>query len=377
MSRFDLKVPFEPAGDQPEAIRQLVEGARAGVPHQVLLGATGTGKTYSVAHVIEQLGKPTLVLSHNKTLAAQLYGEFKKLFPDNAVEYFVSYYDYYQPEAYVVSSDTYIQKDALINDRIDKLRHSATRALLERNDVIIVSSVSCIYGLGERSAYDGMLLQLEIGQIIERKQILRRLVEILYDRNDADFHRGTFRARGDVIEVFPAHEDSHALRIELFGDEIERLSVIDALRGTRLEDVEKVAIYPASHYVTLKDQLNAALDSIAVELQERLVELRNAGKLLEAQRLEQRTSFDLEMIEETGRCAGIENYSRHLSGRQAGLPPPTLLEFFPDDWLLVVDESHVSLPQVRGMYRGSLSQKFFGGPWVQTSICVGQSTVAV
>ena len=357
MSRFRLNVPFEPAGDQPDAIRQLVQGGRAGVPHQVLLGATGTGKTYSIAHVIEQLGKPTLVLSHNKTLAAQLYGEFKKLFPDNAVEYFVSYYDYYQPEAYVVSSDTYIQKDALINDRIDKLRHSATRALLERNDVIIVSSVSCIYGLGERSAYDGMLLQLEMGQIIDRKQILRRLVEILYERNETDFHRGTFRARGDVIEVFPAHEDAHALRIELFGDEVERLSVIDALRGTRIEDVEKVAIYPASHYVTPKEQLNAALESIATELQERLVELRNAGKLLEAQRLEQRTSFDLEMIEETGRCAGIENYSRHLSGRQAGLPPPTLLEFFPEDWLLVVDESHVSLPQVRGMYRGDRSRK--------------------
>ena len=357
MSRFRLEVPFQPAGDQPEAIRQLVEGARAGTQHQVLLGATGTGKTYSIAHVIEQLGKPTLVLSHNKTLAAQLYGEFKRLFPDNAVEYFVSYYDYYQPEAYVVSSDTYIQKDALINERIDKLRHSATRALLERNDVIIVSSVSCIYGLGERSAYDGMLLQLEVGQIIDRKQILRRLVEILYERNDTDFHRGTFRARGDVIEVFPAHEDALALRIELFGDEIERLGVIDALRGTRMEDLEKIAIYPASHYVTPKDKMKAALDSIAVELQHRLADLNNQGQLLEAQRLEQRTTFDLEMIEETGRCAGIENYSRHLSGRDSGQPPPTLLEFFPDDWLLVVDESHVSLPQVRGMYRGDQSRK--------------------
>ena len=357
MALFDLHLPFEPAGDQPTAIAELTAGVASGERHQVLLGATGTGKTFTVANVIAASDRPTLVLSHNKTLAAQLFGELKKLFPNNAVEYFVSYYDYYQPEAYVPSSDTYIQKDSLINERIDRLRHSATRALLQRNDVIIVSSVSCIYGLGSKEAYDDMLLLLEVGQEMDRRDILRRLVEILYERNEADFHRGTFRARGDVIEVFPAHEDERAIRIELFGDEVERISVIDALRGTRLGDLDKIAIYPASHYVTPQEQLRKAVDSIRDELQERLTELRNRGQLLEAQRLEERTMFDLEMIEETGRCNGIENYSRHLSGRAPGEPPPTLIEFFPDDWLLVIDESHVTVPQVGGMFKGDRARK--------------------
>ena len=357
MAEFNLVLPFEPSGDQPEAIRQLVEGVERGDKHQVLLGATGTGKTFTIANVIAQTGRPALVLSHNKTLAAQLFGELKKLFPDNAVEYFVSYYDYYQPEAYVASSDTYIQKDSLINERIDKLRHAATRSLLEREDVIIVSSVSCIYGLGSREAYDGMLLQLEVGQEIDRKDILTKLVEILYERNESDFHRGSFRARGDVIEVFPAHEDELALRIELFGDEVERISVIDALRGKRIDDLNKVAIYPASHYVTPQQQLDRAIRTIQDELQHRLTTLRDRGWLLEAQRLEERTMFDLEMIQETGRCNGIENYSRHLSGRDSGEPPPTLLEFFPSDFLLIADESHVSIPQVGGMFKGDRARK--------------------
>lgn len=357
MGRFHLKLPFEPSGDQPEAIRQLTEGLQRGDRHQVLLGATGTGKTFTIANVIDKVDRPTLILSHNKTLAAQLFGELKRFFPDNAVEYFVSYYDYYQPEAYVASSDTYIQKDSLINERIDKLRHSATRALLERSDVIIVSSVSCIYGLGSREAYDGMLIQLSVGDEIPRRELLRRLVDILYERNEADFHRGTFRARGDVIEVFPAHEDDVALRIELFGDEVERISTFDALRGTRIDDLDKVAIYPASHYVTPQEQLQRAASSIREELLDRLQDLRQRSWLLEAQRLEERTMFDLEMIEETGRCNGIENYSRHLSGRVTGEPPPTLIEYFPSDWLLVVDESHVTMPQVRGMYRGDRARK--------------------
>jgi excinuclease ABC subunit B len=357
MARFNLVKPYEPKGDQPEAIHQLTAGVIGGVKHQTLLGATGTGKTFTIANVIANVGRPTLVLCHNKTLAAQLFGEFKDLFPENAVEYFVSYYDYYQPEAYVASTDTYIQKDALINDRIDKLRHSATRALFERNDVIIVSSVSCIYGLGSPEAYDGMLLRLEVGQQIERRTILMKLVEILYERNDQDFHRGTFRARGDVIEVFPAHETDRAVRIELFGDEIERMSLIDPLRGTRIDDLEKLAVYPASHYVTPKERIERALGSIRTELQERLTELRDKGWLLEAQRLEQRTLFDLEMIEEIGRCAGIENYSRHLTGREAGEPPPTLLEYFSTEWLLVVDESHVTIPQVGGMFLGDRARK--------------------
>ena len=354
---FRIQSPFEPAGDQPRAIAELIDGLRRGEQHQVLLGATGTGKTHSIARVIQDVGRPTLVLSHNKTLAAQLYGELKKFFPDNAVEYFVSYYDYYQPEAYVPGSNTYIQKDALINERIDKLRHAATRSLLERRDVIIVSSVSCIYGIGSREAYDGMLIILRTEQEISREKILGRLVDILYERNDVDFHRGTFRARGDVIEVFPAHEDDRAYRIEMFGDEIERLSIIDPLRGKRLETVDQLAIYPASHYVTPQKDMDRAIEGIRSELTIRLQELRADNSLIEAQRLEERTCFDLEMIAETGRCNGIENYSRYLSGRLPGEPPPTLLEYFPDDWLFVVDESHVSLPQVRGMYRGDRSRK--------------------
>ena len=355
--RFKLVSEFEPAGDQPQAIDELIQGIFEGEKHQVLLGATGTGKTFSISKVIEAIGKPTLVLSHNKTLAAQLYGELKRLFPDAMVEYFVSFYDYYQPEAYVPSSDVYIQKDALINEQIDKLRHAATRALLERRDVIIIASVSCIYGLGSREAYDDMLLRLHEGQEISREEILTRLVDILYDRNDHDFHRGTFRVRGDVIEVFPAHEDSRAIRIELFGDEVERISIIDPLRGKRLESMEMTAIYPASHYVTPQEKLQEATEDIAAELEDRLLELRANNQLLEAQRLEERTRFDLEMISETGRCNGIENYSRHLSGRQPGQPPPTLLEYFPEDWLLVVDESHVSIPQIGAMYKGDRSRK--------------------
>ena len=357
MATFDLRSDYQPAGDQPRAIAELTEGLAHGLRHQVLLGATGTGKTFTMAHLIKNAGRPTLILSHNKTLAAQLYGEMHKLFPNNAVEYFVSYYDYYQPEAYVASTDTYIQKDALINDTIDKLRHRATRALLERDDVIIVSSVSCIYGLGSPEAYDNMLIQLRRGQEVDRRLILQKLVEILYERNEADFHRGTFRARGDVIEVFPAHEDARAYRIELFGDEVERLSVIDPLRGTRIEELDKLAIYPASHYVTPKSQLDRAVQSIREELEQRLRDLREGDFLLEAQRLEERTRFDLEMIEETGRCRGIENYSRHLSGRPTGAPPPTLLEYFPSEWLLIIDESHVSVPQVGGMYYGDRSRK--------------------
>ncbi len=354
---FKLASEYEPAGDQPTAIAQLVSGLQQGLKHQVLLGATGTGKTFTMAHVIAQWNRPTLLLAHNKTLAAQLYGEMKKLFPENAVEYFVSYFDYYQPEAYIPSSDTYIEKDSLINDHIDKLRHAATRSLLERNDVIIVASVSCIYGLGSPEAYDGMLLQLVPGQTIRRKDLLARLVELQYQRNDADLHRGTFRARGDVVEVVPAHESERAIRIELYGDEIEALRVFDPLRGTRLENLEKVCIYPASHYVTPREKLDKAIESIRTELLLRLTELQGAGLLLEAQRLEQRTSFDLEMIEQMGFCSGIENYSKHLTGRPPGDPPPTLLEYFPAEWLIVIDESHASVPQVGGMYHGDRARK--------------------
>ncbi|MFZ5478009.1 MAG: excinuclease ABC subunit UvrB [Myxococcota bacterium] len=357
MSQFKLASPHAPAGDQPEAIRQLVEGLRRGEAHQVLLGATGTGKTFTIANVIAQYQRPTLLLAHNKTLAAQLYGEMKSLFPDNAVEYFVSYFDYYQPEAYVPSTDTYIEKDSLINEHIDKLRHSATRSLLERNDVIIVASVSCIYGLGSPEAYDDMILQLEVGQTIPRRTILAKLVELQYTRNEQDLHRGTFRARGDVIEIVPAHESEKAVRIELFGDEIEALREFDPLRGTKLAKLDKVCLYPASHYVTPKEKLERAIEGIRVEAQERLEELRGQGLLLEAQRLEQRTMFDLEMIEQLGFCNGIENYSRHLTGRAPGEPPPTLLEYFRGDWLLVVDESHVTIPQVGGMFRGDRARK--------------------
>ena len=355
--KFELSTQMQPCGDQPLAIEALVAGLAAGEPHQVLLGATGTGKTFTVANVIQRAQRPTLVLAHNKTLAAQLYGELVRLFPHNAVEYFVSYYDYYQPEAYVPSTDTYIEKDSLINERIDKLRHAATRSLLTRNDVIIVASVSCIYGIGSPEVYDQMLLRLELGQTLRRKAILGRLVELQFQRNDTDFHRGTFRVRGDVIEVFPAHESDRALRIELFGDEVEALSEIDPLRGSRLQALKWVTIFPATHYVLPPERMKASVDSIRTELQQRLTELRERGDLLEAQRLEQRTLYDLEMIEEMGHCKGIENYSRHLEGRGPGSPPPTLLQYFPKDFLMVIDESHVAVPQVRGMFRGDRVRK--------------------
>ena len=354
---FRLATEYEPAGDQPQAIEQLVNGLHSGLQHQVLLGATGTGKTFTIANVIQRWGRPTLLLAHNKTLAAQLFGEMKKLFPDNAVEYFVSYFDYYQPEAYIASSDTYIEKDSLINDHIDKLRHAATRSLLERNDVIIVASVSCIYGLGSPEAYDNMILQIEPGQTIRRKDLLARLVELQYQRNDTDLHRGCFRARGDVIEVVPAHDTERAIRIELFGDEVEALRVIDPFKGTRLESLDKVCLYPASHYVTPREKIDHAVQSIRDELLWRLQEFRDQGLLLEAQRLEQRTSFDLEMIEQMGFCNGIENYSRHLTQRPPGEAPPTLLEYFPDDWLVVIDECHATIPQVGGMFHGDRARK--------------------
>jgi excinuclease ABC subunit B len=355
--RFRLAADFEPQGDQPKAIARLVEGLRAGEHHQVLLGVTGSGKTFTMANVMAATNKPALVIAPNKTLAAQLYHEFKALFPDNAVRYFVSYYDYYQPEAYVPSTDTYIEKDASINDEIDKMRHSATKALLERNDVVIVASVSCIYGLGSPEAYFDMLVFLERGERVDRDRLLRKLVDIQYERNDYDFHRGTFRVRGDVVEIFPAYEEARALRIELFGDEVDRITEIDPLRGKTLRQLGKVAVYPASHYVTKPDQLKRAIDAVRIELRERLQELRAENKLLEAQRLEQRTMYDLELLDEMGFCPGIENYSRHLTGRSPGEPPPTLLNYFPPDYLLFIDESHVTVPQIGGMYRGDRSRK--------------------
>ena len=357
MNQFKLVSEFQPKGDQPQAIESLSESVLEGARHQVLLGVTGSGKTFTMANVIEKVQKPALVISHNKTLAAQLYGEFKELFPENAVEFFVSYYDYYQPEAYIPSTDTYIEKDTQINEEIDKMRHSATRSLLERNDVIIVASVSCIYGLGSPEAYHGMLLYLEKGMDISREEILSKLVEIQYERNDIDFHRGTFRVRGDVIEVFPAHEGSRAIRIELFGDEVEDISEIDPLKGKVIERLDKVPIYPGSHYVTPPDRLQKAIVSIREELKERLEWFRSKNQLLEAQRLEQRTKFDLEMLQELGYCQGIENYSRHLTGRRQGEPPPTLLDYYPKDFLLFIDESHVTIPQLIGMYRGDRSRK--------------------
>ncbi|MCJ7782327.1 MAG: excinuclease ABC subunit UvrB, partial [Desulfobacterales bacterium] len=354
---FKLVSEFDPKGDQPQAIELLSESVLEGATDQVLLGVTGSGKTFTMANVIERVQKPTLVISHNKTLAAQLYGEFKELFPENAVEFFVSYYDYYQPEAYIPSTDTYIEKDTQINEKIDKMRHSATRSLLERNDVIIVASVSCIYGLGSPEAYHGMLLYLEKGMDISREEILSKLVEIQYERNDIDFHRGTFRVRGDVIEVFPAHEESRAIRVELFGDQVEDISEIDPLKGKVIERLDKVPIYPGSHYVTPPDRLQKAVQSIRAELKERLEWFRSQNQLLEAQRLEQRTKFDLEMLQELGYCQGIENYSRHLTGRRAGEPPPTLLDYYSKDFLLFIDESHVTIPQLIGMYRGDRSRK--------------------
>jgi excinuclease ABC subunit B len=354
---FKLVTGFEPQGDQPAAIDRLCEGLRNGERHQVLLGVTGSGKTFTMANVVARVNRPALVIAPNKTLAAQLYHEFRGLFPENAVRYFVSYYDYYQPEAYVPSTDTFIEKDASINDEIDKMRHAATSALLERSDVLIVASVSCIYGLGSPQAYAKLLVFLERGQRIERDRLLRRLVDIQYERSDYDFHRGTFRVRGDVVEIYPASEEGRALRIEFFGDEIEAICEIDPLRGRLIAKIPNVAIYPASHYVTAKEDLERALVGIRAELEERLAVLRREAKLLEAQRLEQRTRYDVELLEEMGFCPGIENYSRHLDGRSPGEPPHTLLDYFPEDYLLFIDESHVSVPQIGGMYRGDVSRK--------------------
>lgn len=354
---FDIKAPFEPAGDQPAAIEKLVSGIEEGARTQVLIGATGTGKTYTIAQVINKVQKPTLVIAHNKTLAAQLASELKAFFPENAVEYFVSYYDYYQPEAYIPQTDTYIEKDASINDEIDKLRHSATSALFERRDVIIVASVSCIYGLGAPQDYYDMVLSLRVGQQIDRQIILKKLVEIQYSRNDIAFQRGTFRVRGDVIEVIPAGYNEKAIRIEMFDDEVENLLEVDLLTGEVLARRTHAAIFPASHYVTSRDNLVRAMEDIKQELAERLEELKAQNKLLEAQRLEQRTNYDLEMMNEMGYCSGIENYSRHLAKRKAGEPPFTLVNYFPEDFLLVIDESHVTLPQIRAMYAGDRSRK--------------------
>lgn len=354
---FKLVSSFQPTGDQPEAIRNLVEGIKQKKKHQVLLGATGTGKTFTIANVIKEVNKPTLVLAHNKTLAGQLYSELKEFFPENAVEYFVSYYDYYQPEAYVPATDTYIEKDASINDEIDKLRHSATSALLERNDVIIVASVSCIYGLGDPKEYEDMVVSIRVGMKLDRDTLLSELVRIQYERNDIDFHRATFRVRGDTVEIIPASHETNAIRVEFFGDEVDRIREVDIVTGEILGDRKHVAIFPASHFVTSEENLKRAIQSIEEELEWRLKELRDAGKLLEAQRLEQRTRYDLEMLREMGYCPGIENYSRHLTGRQPGETPYTLLDFFPEDWLLIIDESHVSIPQIRGMYNGDRSRK--------------------
>ena len=354
---FELVSEFEPRGSQPQAITELTAGLESGERSQVLLGITGSGKTFTIANVIAKVQRPTLILAHNKTLAAQLYGEFKALFPHNAVEYFVSYYDYYQPEAYVPSTDTYIEKDSNINEQIDRMRHAATYSLLSRRDVIIVASVSCIFGIGSAEAYYGMVAPIAVGEELDRDVLLRRLVAMQYERNDVDFHRGTFRVRGDVVEVFPAYEDDKAVRIEFFGDEVEAIREMDPLRGTSRGSMKRVTLFPASHYVTPASKLRKAIDGIRNELGERLVELREGMKLVEAQRLEQRCMFDLEMLEEMGRCSGIENYSRHLSGREPGEPPPTLLDYFPDDFVLVVDESHATLPQVRAMFRGDRARK--------------------
>lgn len=354
---FSLASEYTPCGDQPRAIAALTDGIRKGLSAQVLLGVTGSGKTFSIANVIADSQLPTLVLAHNKTLAAQLYQELKGFFPENAVEYFVSYYDYYQPEAYVPSSDTFIEKDALINDAIDRLRHSATKSILERDDVIIVASVSCIYGIGSSESYRNMSCYVEVGREVGRDSFLRQLVESQYERNDISFHRGTFRVRGDVVEVYPAHEEETALRIEFFGDEVESIHIIDPLRGKSLSTTTHTLIWPASHYVTEKDRRKRAVESIRVELKARLTELRQKNLLVEAQRLEQRTMYDLELLETTGACRGIENYSRHLTGREAGEPPPTLMDYFPRDYLLVLDESHQTVPQVGAMYRGDRARK--------------------
>jgi excinuclease ABC subunit B len=357
MGTFRLVSDFSPRGDQPRAIEELVAGVERGDPHQVLLGVTGSGKTFTMANVMAATGRPSLVLAPNKTLAAQLYGEFRELFPDNAVEYFVSYYDYYQPEAYLPTTDTFIEKDSAINDEIDKLRHSATRSLLTRRDVIIVASVSCIYGIGSPAEYAALHIFFHQGEEYGRDTLLRKLVDIQYERNDVDFHRGTFRVRGELVEIFPAHDDERAYRVEFFGDTVETISEIDPLRGTVLQRLAKVAIFPASHYVASRETLDRAMEDIRVDLRERIQWFRSENQLLEAQRIEQRTMFDLEMMEEMGFCQGIENYSRYFDGRQAGEPPFTLLDYFPDDFLLFVDESHITIPQVGGMYRGDRSRK--------------------
>ncbi len=357
MNKFVLKAPYKPTGDQPQAIAELVKGFREGNQFQTLLGVTGSGKTFTMANVIQALNKPTLVIAHNKTLAAQLYGEFKEMFPENAVEYFVSYYDYYQPEAYVPSSDTYIAKDSSVNDEIDKLRLSATAALIERRDVIIVSSVSCIYGLGEPENFEKMMVSLRPGMQKDRDEVLRQLVDIQYDRNDMDFKRGTFRVRGDVLEIIPASEMDTAIRVEFFGDEIDRISEIDVLTGEIKGSREHVAIFPASHYVVPAEQIRRAAKDIEEELEERIRYFKSEDKLLEAQRISERTNFDIEMLKETGFCSGIENYSRHLSGLKPGVPPSTLMDYFPEDFLIIIDESHKTIPQIRGMHAGDQSRK--------------------
>ncbi|MGB8454249.1 MAG: excinuclease ABC subunit UvrB [Anaerocolumna sp.] len=357
MSEFKLVSEYAPTGDQPEAIAQLVQGFKEGNQFETLLGVTGSGKTFTMANVIQALNKPTLVIAHNKTLAAQLYGEFKEFFPENAVEYFVSYYDYYQPEAYVPSTDTYIEKDSAINDEIDKLRHSATAALSERKDVIIIASVSCIYGLGDPIDYQEMVISLRPGMIKDRDDVLRKLVDLQYTRNNMDFKRGTFRVRGDVVEIFPVTSDDRAIRVEFFGDEIERIAEIDVLTGEIKSSLEHIAIFPASHYAVSKDKLEAAIKTIEVELEERIRYFKSEDKLLEAQRISERTNFDIEMLRETGFCSGIENYSRHLSGLEPGSTPHTLIDYFPEDFLIIVDESHITIPQVRGMYAGDQARK--------------------
>ena len=354
---FKVISKYKPTGDQPQAIEKIADGFKKGLKFQTLLGVTGSGKTFTMANVIEKIQKPTLVIAHNKTLAAQLYSELKEIFPENAVEYFVSYYDYYQPEAYVPSTDTYIEKDSSINDEIDKLRHSATAALVEREDVIVVASVSCIYGLGDPEEYYGMMLSLRPGMEKDRDEVLRALVEMQYDRNDMNFERGTFRVRGDVVEIFPIGSAEQAVRVEFFGDEIDRITEIDVLTGEILGTRNHISIFPASHYVTAPDKMKIAIERIEAELVERLAELKREDKLLEAQRLEQRTNYDVEMLKEMGFCTGIENYSRHLSLREAGSTPFTLIDFFPDDFLIIADESHVSIPQIRGMYEGDRSRK--------------------
>ena len=354
---FKLHAPYEPSGDQPQAIKELVEGIKKGKKEQVLLGATGTGKTFTIANVIAEVNKPTLVLAHNKTLAGQLYSEFKELFPNNHVEYFVSYYDYYQPEAYVPQSDTYIEKDASINDEIDELRHGATSALINNRDVIVVASVSCIYGIGEKEEYEKMMLTVEVGQTIKRNEIINKLVDMTYERSDLDFHRGTFRVRGDSIDIIPVNEKSNGIKIELFGDEVDRIVTFDPLTGTVIQNKKTISIFPASHFVTGPEKMQEAIKRIEKELAERLKVLHENNKLLEEQRLKERTNYDLEMLKETGFCNGVENYSRHLALREEGETPSCLIDFFPKDFLLVVDESHVTLPQVRGMYNGDRMRK--------------------